>query len=90
MAVAAKRHGVRDATIYILRKVFGQLDTNEVKRLKFLDAENARREELLVDRDLEIEVVKKSMQKMANAQVWLKQVRYVVMRGPSQRRGLLR
>lgn len=29
--VVAKRHGVSDATIYIWRKKFGQLDSNEVK-----------------------------------------------------------
>jgi putative transposase len=34
VAVVAKRHGVSDATIYIWRKKFGQLDTDEVKRLK--------------------------------------------------------
>jgi len=58
VAVVAKRHGVSDATIYIWRKKFGQLDTDEVKRLKALEAENARLKKLLVDRDLEIEVMK--------------------------------
>jgi putative transposase len=58
VAVVAKRHGVSDAMIYIWRKKFGQLDTDEVKHLKALQAENARLKKLLVDRDLEIEVMK--------------------------------
>jgi putative transposase len=55
VAVVAKRHRVSDATIYIWRKKFGQLDTDEVKRIKALETENARLKKLLVDRDLEIE-----------------------------------
>ena len=65
VAVVAKRHGVSDATIYIWRKKFGQLDTDEVKRLKVLEAENARLKKMLVDRDLEIEVMKE-----INAKKW--------------------
>lgn len=56
--MVAKRHGVSDATIYFLLKKFAQLDTDEVKRLKALEAENARQKKMLVDRDLEIEVLK--------------------------------
>jgi putative transposase len=65
VAVVAKRHGVSDASIYIWRKKFGQLDANDVKRLKTLEAENARLKKLLVDRDLEIEVMKE-----INAKKW--------------------
>jgi putative transposase len=36
VAVVAKRHGVSDASIYIWRKKFGQLDASDVKRLKTL------------------------------------------------------
>jgi len=65
VAVVAKRHGVSDASIYIWRKKFGQLDACDVKRLKTLEAENARLKKLLVDRDLEIEVMKE-----INAKKW--------------------
>jgi putative transposase len=58
VSVVAKRHGVGDATIYIWRKKFGQLDTDEVKRLKAREAENARLIKLQVDPDLGIEVMK--------------------------------
>ena len=65
VAVVAKRHGVSDASIYIWRKKFGQLDASDVKRLKTLEAENARLKKLLVDRDLESEVMKE-----INAKKW--------------------
>jgi len=61
----AKRHGVSQPTIYAWRKKFGQLDADEVKRLKGLEQENARLRKLLVDRDLEIEVMKE-----INAKKW--------------------
>ena len=50
VAVVAKRHGVSEASIYIWRKKFGQLDASDVKRLKTLESENARLKKLLVDR----------------------------------------
>ena len=39
------------ATIYISRKKFGQLDTDEVNRFKRLGTDNARLRKMLVDRD---------------------------------------
>lgn len=58
VAEVAKRHGVSEATIYVWRKKFGSMETDEVKRLKALEAENARLRKLLVDRELEIDVMK--------------------------------
>jgi putative transposase len=54
----AKRHGVNEQTIYTWRKRFGGLDTNDVRRLRQLEAENARLKKLVAERDLEIEVMK--------------------------------
>ena len=65
VAEVAKRHGVSQPTIYAWRKKFGQLDTDEIKRLKGLEQENARLRKLLVDRDLEIEVMRE-----INAKKW--------------------
>lgn len=65
VAEVAKRRGISQPTIYAWRKKFGQLDTDEVKRLKGLEQENARLRKLLVDRDLEIEVMKE-----INAKKW--------------------
>jgi putative transposase len=46
VAEAAKQHKVSDATIYAWRKHFGQMEAAEVKRLKALEQENARREQV--------------------------------------------
>ena len=58
VAQVSKRHSISEATIYAWRKKFGNMETNEVRRLKGLEAENIRLRKLLVERDLEIEVIK--------------------------------
>lgn len=58
IAEVAKRHGVSEASIYAWRKRFGEMVTDDVKRLKALEAENARLKKLVAERDLEIEVMK--------------------------------
>ncbi len=57
VAEVAKRHGISDRTIYIWRKRFGALGSQEVRRLRELEAENARPKRLVAERDLEIEVM---------------------------------
>jgi putative transposase len=61
----AKRHGVADVTIYAWRKRFGDMETNDVKRLRELETENGRLKKLLAERDLAIEVMKE-----INAKKW--------------------
>jgi transposase len=58
VAVVAKRHGISEQTIYVRRKRFGGLQSNDSRRLKQLEAENARLKKLVAERDLEIEVMK--------------------------------
>jgi len=58
MAVVAKRHAVSEQTIYTWRKRFGGFEASDVRRLKHLEAENARLKKLVAERDLEIEVMK--------------------------------
>jgi putative transposase len=58
ISVVAKRHGVSEQTIYTWRKRFGGFQASEVKRLKQLEAENARLKKLVAERDLEIEIMK--------------------------------
>lgn len=58
VAEVAKRHAVSEQTIYTWRKRFGEMQTNDVRRLKDLEQENARLRKLLVQRDLEIDVMK--------------------------------
>ena len=62
-SVVAKRHGVSEQTIYAWRKRFGGFQANEVRRLKQLEAENARLKKLVAERDLEIEVMKEGTAK---------------------------
>lgn len=58
IAAVAKAHGVSEQTLYTWRQRFGDMDSNDVKRLRQLEQENARLKKLVVERDLEIEVMK--------------------------------
>lgn len=58
VAAVAKRHGVSEQTIYTWRKRFGSFQASDVRRLRQLEAENARLKKLVAERDLEIEVMK--------------------------------
>ena len=58
VAEVAKRHGVSEQTIYTWRKRFGELRTEDVRRRRHLEAENARLKKLVAERDLEIEVMR--------------------------------
>ena len=58
MAEVAKRHEVSEFSIYAWRKKFGDMCTDDVKRLKQLEQENNRLKKIVAERDLEIEVMK--------------------------------
>lgn len=58
VAVVARRHGISEQSIYTWRKRFGTMQSDDVKRLKQLELENSRLKKLVVERDLEIEVMK--------------------------------
>ena len=58
IAEVAKSHGVSEPSIYSWRKKFGDLGTDDVKRLKQLEQEYGRLKKILAERDLEIEVMK--------------------------------
>ncbi len=58
VAEVAKKHGVSAETIYSWRRKFGGMDVTDAKRLKQLELENTRLKKLVVERDLEIEVMK--------------------------------
>ena len=65
VAEAARRNKVSEQTIYSWRKHFGELAPSDVKRLRTLEAENARLKRLLAERDLDISVLKE-----INAKKW--------------------
>ena len=46
VADVAKRHGISEQTIYTWRKRFGELRSEDVRRLRQLEAENARLKKL--------------------------------------------
>jgi putative transposase len=54
---AAKKQGVSDVTIYAWRKRFGGLEAVDVKRLRQLEAENARLKKVLAERVMDIEIL---------------------------------
>ena len=58
IAEVAKRNGVSEASIYLWQKRFGDMEANDVKRMKELETENGRLKKLLAERDLAIEVMK--------------------------------
>jgi transposase-like protein len=57
-AEVAKKNGISVQTLYGWRKRYGDLDPQDVKRLRHLEAENAKLKKLLAERDLEIDVMK--------------------------------
>ncbi len=59
------RNKVSEQTIYSWRKHFGEFAPSDVKRLRSLEAENARLKRLLAERDLDISVFKE-----INAKKW--------------------
>jgi putative transposase len=63
IGVVAKRHEISEQTIYVWRNRFGTSQINDVRRLKQLEAENARLKKLVAERDLEIEVMKEIISK---------------------------
>jgi putative transposase len=60
---AARKNKVSEQTIYSWRKHFGELAPADVKRLRTLEAENARLKRLLAERDLDISVLKEINQR---------------------------
>jgi putative transposase len=60
----AKKHGVSEQTLNNWRRHFEGLDPSDVTRLRQLEQENNRLKKLVVERDLEIEVMKEIAVKM--------------------------
>lgn len=58
-----RRHGFSEASFYSWRSKFGGMDVSEAKRLKALEAENAKLKKLLAESMLENEVTKEALRK---------------------------
>jgi len=51
-------NGISEQTFYRWKRRYGDMPVSEVKRLRELEAENARLKRLLAERDLEIDAIK--------------------------------
>ena len=58
-----RRHGFSEASIYLWRTKFGGMNVSDAKRLRELEAENARLKKLLAESMLEIEVSREVIRK---------------------------
>jgi putative transposase len=58
-----RKHGFSEASFYAWRSKFGGMEVSDAKRLKALEAENARLKKLLADTMLENELAKEALRK---------------------------
>jgi putative transposase len=58
-----RRHGFSEASYYLWRSKYGGMDVPDAKRLKALEAENAKLKKLLAEAMLEREVTREILRK---------------------------
>ena len=58
-----RKHNFSEASYYLWRSKFGGMDVPDAKRLKALEAENARLKKLLAESMLENEVTREALRK---------------------------
>lgn len=58
-----RKHGVSDATFYKWRAKFGGMDVSDAKKLKALEAENARLKKLLAEQMMDVSTLKEMLGK---------------------------
>jgi putative transposase len=58
-----RKHGFSEASYYLWRSKFGGIEVSDARRLKALEAENARLKELLAESMLENEVTREALRK---------------------------
>lgn len=58
-----RRHGFSEASYYLWRSKYGGMEVSDAKRLKALEAENARLKKLLAEALLEQEVTREVLRK---------------------------
>jgi putative transposase len=58
-----RKHGFSEASYYAWRSKFGGMEVSDAKRLKTLEAENARLKKLLAESMLENEVMREALRK---------------------------
>lgn len=58
-----RKYGVSEQTVYRWRNKYGGLDTNELQRLRELEAENSRLKRIVAQQALDIDVLKEVVSK---------------------------
>jgi putative transposase len=58
-----RKHGFSEASYYLWRSKFGGMDVSDARRLKALEAENAKLKKLLAESMLENEVSREALRK---------------------------
>lgn len=58
-----RKHGVSDATFYKWRAKFGGMEVSEAKRLKALEAGNAKLKKLLAEQMMDVSTLKEMLGK---------------------------
>jgi putative transposase len=58
-----RKHNFSEASYYLWRSKFGGMEVSDAKRLKALEAENARLKKLLAESMLENEVTREALRK---------------------------
>ena len=58
-----RKHGVSDATFYKWRAKFGGMEVSDTKKLKALEAENAKLKKLLAEQMMDVSTLKEMLGK---------------------------
>ena len=58
-----RRHGISSATFYAWRKKFGGMEASDAKRLRELEAENAKLKRIVAEQMLDMTAMKELLQK---------------------------
>jgi len=58
-----RKHGVSDATFYKWRSRFGGMEVSDAKKLKALEAENAKLKKLLAEQMMDVSTLKEMLGK---------------------------
>ncbi len=58
-----RKHGISDATFYKWRSKYGGMDVSDAKRLKALEAENAKLKKLLAEQMMDVATLKEMLGK---------------------------
>lgn len=63
----SRAHGISKATLYKWRQRYGGMEASELKRMKQLEAENAKLKRMYADLALELDMAKYIIEKSSNA-----------------------